>query len=352
MTQTPDTLTLADRIELFRGFWAGSAPRPLLGVFYPARVHNRRYPRFDFDLSPAELVEKTRTSVAWHAASVDDRVPTAQVEYGTGFLTALAGGQFHADNHTAWTIPVAESCAAVRVAEFDEGQPLWQGFLERLRALRDAGIDEAILCQADMTGPTDILAGLVGTEQLCLDMATDPDSVQRALADCTRLWLAVQAAQVREIGLSAGGSACGFRLWLPGVGSMWSEDFTALIGPDMFERFARPCDAAMAQALDSSIMHIHSAGGRNLEVLAGIDALTGVEISNDPNGPPLEQLVAWGRMLQQAGKSIMMSNWNKPITDEQVAYLLENLDHRRLLITLQCRDEAQAHHYARWFRGA
>lgn len=57
----------------------------------------------------------------------------------------------------------------------------------------------------------------------------------------------------------------------------------------------------------------------------------------DPNGSPLSSILKWA-----AGKSVMLSNWEHPLSDSDVDDILDKLDHRRLLVTLQCTSDAQA----------
>ena len=45
----------------------------------------------------------------------------------------------------------------------------------------------------------------------------------------------------------------------------------------------------------------------------------------------------------------MLSNWEHPLADRDVDAILEKLDHRRLLVTLQCTGDAQAAAYRRKF---
>ena len=45
----------------------------------------------------------------------------------------------------------------------------------------------------------------------------------------------------------------------------------------------------------------------------------------------------------------MLSYWEHPLTDSDVDDILDKLDHRRLLVTLQCTSDAQAAGYRQKF---
>ena len=355
MTETIAPLALAQKLYLHREFWRGKLRRPMLGVFHPVKFPSppppgeRRCP-FDFARSAAEIVERSRRAWARPPAGVDDRISAALVDFGVAFLTALAGGKFEYDHWTCWSVPIASSVTQLRLKPFCADDPLWADYLAKLRALRDAEIPNIAIGLPDMTGPLDMLSGLVGGQQLCMDMMTEPGAVADALAACLEIWQGVYRAHERELGLQHGGTFNRFNLFTPGRGALWSEDFTALMSPGLYERFGQKIDHAIAAGFDCTFMHVHSAAGACLPLIAEIEPLSGIEISNDPNGPPIEKLLEWGRLVQAKGKSLIMSNWNRPLEDDTIRRILGSLDTSRLLITLQCTSPDQAEHYARLVR--
>ncbi len=337
---------LSEKLALHLAFVSGGLPRPLLRLFPPPGEASR-YPNCDNDLSVDDVVAKCRALSAYPVD--DDFFPVARVYFGTAMMVALAGGDFSSDGSTTWAHPVADSAVGLNIPPLDEDLPIWRDYLKKLRALRNAEIPGVMLGLPDLIGPLDIAAGLLGPEQLCLDAMFEPEAVSSVLSGCLRLWKEVFDVQVRELGLAEGGMVTVFGNFMPGRASLWSEDFSALIGPETYRKFGLALDGALAAYLDSSIIHIHSAAGCCLPAIKDIEKLSAVEISNDPNGPPLSTILGWAAEIQSAGKSVMLSNWEHPLSDGDVDEILGKLDHRRLLVTLQCSSDAQAGAYRRKF---
>ena len=339
-------LELSGKLALHLAFVAGELPRPLLRLFPPSGGGSR-YPNCDNDLSVEDVISKYRLLASRQVD--DDFFPVARVYFGTAMLVALAGGDFSCDGDTTWAHPTADSAVGLEVAPLDEDLPLWRNYAKKFRALRDAEIPGVMLGLPDLIGPLDIAAGLLGSEQLALDMMTEPEAVASVLTKCADLWRQVFDFHARELGLAGGGMVTTFDNFMPGRSALWSEDFSALIGPETYGKFGLALDGALARHLDSSIIHIHSAAGRCLSLITNIEKLSVVEISNDPSGPPLASIIQWAAEIQAAGKSVMLSNWEHPLADTDVDAILEKLDHRRLLVTLQCTSDAQAAAYRQKF---
>jgi len=340
-------MTLQEKVELHRLFWRGQAPRPLLGFFFAEREKPRRsggrFPNIDIDTPVEGILEKYATPRRWHEPG--DRVPSVALNYGTSFLPALAGAGYEHDGYTSWCIPIDAGAADVSIPELDRDLPLWRSYEQKLRALVDAGIEGAILSVGAMTGPMEILLGLFGGERLTLDMFDEPEAVRERARECVRLWKQVFEAEWDILGRPEG--QVGFGVYVPGRSCLWSEDGMALAGGEQFEQFFREPVRQIAVHLDTSFLHTHSAGIRCYAGLAQVEELDGVEISNDPNGPPLQELIDAGVRFQQAGKCVMFSNWLRPLSQEQVDAILDAADPGRTLITLTVRDEAEADHYMR-----
>ena len=338
---------LSEKLELHLAFVAGELPRPLLRLFPPCDGGPSRYPNCDNDLSVEDVIAKCRLRASRQIN--DDFFPVARVYFGTAMMAALAGGQFSCDGATTWAHPTAGSAVGLEVPPLDEDLPIWRDYAKKFRALRDAEIPGVMLGLPDLIGPLDIAAGLLGSEQLAVDMMLEPEAVASVLAGCAELWKQVFDFHVRELGLVGGGMVTTFDNFMPGRSALWSEDFSALIGPETYKKFGLSIDGDLARHLDSSIIHIHSAAGRCLPSIKNIGALSAVEISNDPSGPPLSDIVDWAAEIQAAGKPVMLSNWEHPLANDEVDMILEKLDHRRLLVTLQCTTDGQAAAYREKF---
>ncbi len=344
-------MTLEEKLELHRLFWRGECPRPLLGFFFaesekPRPATPGRYANVDIDTPLEGVLDKYAARPRWQEPG--DRVPAVSLNYGTSFLPALAGAGYEHDGYTSWCVPVGVGAEELHIPELDRDRPLWRSYERKLRALVEAGIEDALVTVDAMSGPMEMLLGLLGAERLLLDMFDVPEAVRQRARECTALWKQVFEAKWEILGRPQG--TVGFGVYVPGRSCLHTEDAMALAGAEQFERFFREPVREIAACLETSFIHTHSAGIRCYPGLATVEELDGVEMSNDPNGPPLEQLIEAGVRFQQAGKSVMFSNWLRPLTERQVDAILDAADPGRTLITLTVRDQAEADHYMRKVR--
>ncbi len=336
------TPTLSDRLELHRRFWRGELGRPLLGFFFTEPTHGDApgCPNVDIDTPPNLVIEKHRAGARRQNGLPGERVAEVSLNYGTSFLPALAGADYRHDGDTSWCIPTGLTAEELVVPPLDRDLPLWRSYEEKLRALMGAHIEDAVLSTGAMTGPMEMLLGLLGPEQLSLDMVDRPDAVSARGLDCLRLWRECFDAQWDILG-RPGGNA-GFGVYMPGKSGLFTEDGLALTGPWHFRRFFHDVIADLTAFLDVPFIHTHSVALGCLDELARIEGLTGIEISNDPGGPALARILEAGRRCQEAGKSVMFSNWMKPLSDTEVDALLDGADPCRTLITLTVASPAEA----------
>ena len=67
-----------------------------------------------------------------------------------------------------------------------------------------------------------------------------------------------------------------------------------------------------------------------------------MQIGNDPNGPDIDQLIAGGRLVQQAGKCLQIGSYNVDLTPAVMERITTSLDARGLLLRFNVRSECEA----------
>jgi len=333
----------SDIITLHGQWWARTNTHPVVGVFAPVAAP---YGGLDIDVPPEQMAERKLRNAEACAVVPGDKLIVANVNFSTAFIPSLAGAGFSYNEHTSWSIPVADRIEEVKVAAFDPHHPRYEAYLRRLEPLLTNWSWTTYLPSlADYLGPMDILSGLLGPEALAYSMADNPDAVRdraRAAADFWRTALNYETELHRQAGLTEGVTDV-FSTWLPGRGVRFSEDFSALVGERHFREFFIEADAAAIAGLDSAFLHVHSAALACLPAILDVPNLCAIELSNDPNGPSLDALISAGKRVQAAGKSVQISNWEHPLTDAEIKHLVGSLDPRGLCITLQANSLEQAH---------
>lgn len=331
-------LTLEEHKQVHKAFWDGKLDKPLLGVFLP---FDSGFPGMDIELSVEDVVEKNRRTVEFFKTSPDQRIPHSFVNFGPVFPSALAGGKIEWDQDTSWAESNATSIDDVIVPSFNPEHPLWINYVEKFQALIKADFAGAMPSPIGLLGPFDILAALTGSELLCMECLMNPDKVANLAKAATDFWI-----EFYDINLAMlpdkDGVATRFGMYCPGKGVLWSEDFIALCGPDIYKELVLPCDTRITENMDTSYIHVHSGGIKCLEHILKIPQLSGVEISNDPNGPTLEVILEWAQEAYRNGKSVMLSNWERHSSKQDVELILSKIDPSRTIVTLDAKDMTEA----------
>jgi len=175
-------------------------------------------------------------------------------------------------------------------------------------------------------------------------MMDNPDDVRaRALeaAEFLREMLDYELRLFRQAGFEDG-LTDGFATWMPGRGVRFSEDATALVGEALYRECFLEADTAWVAGLDSAFLHMHSGALATLPGILDVHNLNAIELGNDPNGPPMETLVAAVQQMQAAGKSVQLSNWERDLTEAELDLIFQTLSPAGLCITLQARSLEQA----------
>jgi 5-methyltetrahydrofolate--homocysteine methyltransferase len=92
-------------------------------------------------------------------------------------------------------------------------------------------------------------------------------------------------------------------IWSPGRCYMLQCDFSFMISPRMFERFALPSLAAACEALDHSFFHLDGPGQvRHLDMLLALKRLSGIQWLPGAGAPQAEEWVPLLKRIRDAGK--------------------------------------------------
>ncbi|MEI8195133.1 MAG: hypothetical protein WCI73_04420 [Phycisphaerae bacterium] len=333
-------------IERQRQWWRRENTQVLVGHYFPVTVP---YEGLDNDVAPQDIGWRKQANAEANMKAAEtagsDMLVVERVDFSVAMVPAIAGAGYARDQHTSWSVPVAEQIGDVRIKPFNRADPLWVQYEQRLEdLLKHWAWDSYLPSLADYLGPMDILAGMMGPENLALAMIEEPMEVQKRAMDAADFLVDMIAY---EVGLhrSAGmrdGVTDGFEVWLEGTGVRGSEDFAALVGLDHFRQFFVEPLSRVYGSLNSCFLHTHSAAIQCFPGILEVHNLGAVELGNDPGGPGWERRVAAGRLVQAAGKPLQMGSWNVPLPREQMEAIVRGLDQRGLMVRFQAANAAEA----------
>jgi hypothetical protein len=338
LSQEPRFAEIAERWERW---WRFEADRPLL-VGTVARdgaagdAARRR--------KPFELIEKPE---AWLAAErarltstyfLDQCVPHIRVDFGPVLTAAFLGAelQFALEENTSWQHPVADVYA--RDLRIDPENRWYRACVALAHVTAQDAAASYLVSLPDLSGATDILANLRGSEHLLMDLYDRPDQVSAVLPKLVDAWEFGFESMMSEITSAGAGASSWLHAWSSVPYTVPTCDFNAMIGPEHFAEFALPYLEDQARRAGRCLFHLDgNDASRHAEALAAssIDAIQYTPGAGSTGAIPK---IPMFRMLQEAGKPIVVI-----CAAAEVPELIEKLDRRATVLFVEdVKDEASA----------
>lgn len=335
-------LSNQERIELHQQWWRRENSQRLAVVFTPA---DYPYGGLDVDVAPEEILRRKLANAAVDTTLPNDVLVTGYVDFSTALIPAMLGAGFEYNRDTSWAIPAVHSIREVKIGNFDPQQPLFQAYIRRVEQMLSGWTWDTYLPATNAyLGPLDVLAGLLGAEQLSIDLFENPDYVKGKAVEAAYFLIdmaAYELALFRRAGIE-GWTPCGFKYWLPGSGYLYSEDYCALVSARHYRAFFLEADTIFNRAFDSAYLHVHSAGIQCLPIILENPYLKGIELANDINNTDLQLLIKAARLVQEHGLPLQISSWEHPLAKHEMEWILKELDPKGLIAAFQARNKEEA----------
>jgi hypothetical protein len=170
-------------------------------------------------------------------------------------------------------------------------------------------------------GPGDLVTQVLGAERSYFALYDHPREMSLLIDQITDLYIHWARAQHDVIPQVAGGYCNQYGIWCPGTCLRTQHDTAINLSPRLLDEFFTPSAAKVVEAFDYQVFHTHSATPHLAESLLGIDKLTALDVTIDPGGPSLEELIPfWNRILER--KSLIIQ---APVTQQQLDMLVSSL---------------------------
>ncbi len=258
-------------------FWRGESPRPLLHAVRPKRgVEPVPRPR-PYDCAFGDLDPIIDQTLMW-AASHDflaDTIPSFMVTFAPDHFAALLGAEIKRSEEggTNWVEPCLQTLEDVEIAFQREGY-WWKRTVECIERFRARCDGKLIITGTHLQGGLDCLVALYGTQNLLMDMAIAPETVQRALGQVDQALAEVRAALADELDVATWGSLNRFNMYSAGIIDVPQCDVSCMISPGMFDAFERPSLVKEIESTDASIYHLDGPDAlQHTESLCAIEKL-------------------------------------------------------------------------------
>jgi len=212
--------------------------------------------------------------------------------------------------------------------------------LEFLQHIVDNYYPEKCVPVQDMVvrGPGDLCINMMGPERFYYALYDHPAEIKSLLGQITEIYIHWATSQLERIPQIEGGYVNQYGMWCPGTCIRFQEDYAINLSPRLLRQFILPCSRKVVEAFNYSVIHTHSGDSNLAEAMLDLDSLNAIEVSLDPNGPPLEELVPlWNRVLEK--KCLVICG---PVTGAQLELLTSDLSPEGLWLDVEVvSDEGQ-----------
>ena len=309
-----DSARMRKAFEAYNAWWQGKLDRPLISItldnVYP-NPSTSRAPLLtqatctDFSYTPEEVV-----------AAIDDHLSTQEYLgdafpffsfdiFGPGALAAFCGALIDNSSGRVWFVPDREYELQDLHVRYNPDNK----YVRRIKDIYRAGIERwqgsVIMGLPDIGGVLDVLATFRGTENLLMDLITDPEEVTRLCNEIQSAWYEAYDdfyTALRPQGLTAAWSGA-----LSDKPSYIMQcDFSYMISNEMFRQFAYDTLLKDTQRIDNTIYHLDGEGAlRHLDDMLSMPLLNAVQwvpLPNDVKSPWMHVY----KKIVAAGKRIML----------------------------------------------
>jgi hypothetical protein len=168
-----------------------------------------------------------------------------------------------------------------------------------------------------------MVAALLGSERLCLDLIDDPEKVTSLAQMCTDVWLEIHT-RFEKLGCQFYGGYCDsrFQMWAPGMIRVTQDDCALFFSPPRYNKILMPVNRRTFTSSPYSIMHVHTAAEHTFEFVNSISELGAIQIHVDPVGPSVSQMMPTFAKMQQMGRQLIIL---QEFTKQELEEILDGL---------------------------
>ncbi len=178
-------------------------------------------------------------------------------------------------------------------------------------------------------GPGDLLIAAMGVERCYIGFYDHPREIRSLLGQITDLYIHWARVQLEALPTLAGGYCNQYGLWSPGTTIRMQEDYAVNVSYPVFREFLLPSMTAVVNAFDFHVLHTHSYG--NLaEWGLDIPALGAIEMTIDPTGPSIEELVPRLQAIASRKPLIVLG----VLTEREVSLLTTSLPRGAVMLDI------------------
>ena len=295
-------------------WWRGELNRALVwgevADFYPPS-HTAKAPRLsqatchDFSWTAEEVIDAEDAFLSTREYFADGYPVMNFAAFGPGVLAAMLGSELDNSRGQVWFVPCCEDITKLHVSYDPENK-----WVRRIKDLYRAGLErwqgKVIMTMPDLGGIMDVLASLIGAENLVFALVDEPEEVKRVQAEIQEAWYEAYW-DLRKV-LEPQGAFTDWNVLLSREPSYIPQcDFSYMLGPEMFEEFVMPVLRVDTEQLTNTIYHLDGVGElKHLDAVLSLPNLKAIQWVYGVGQPGPHAWLDVYRKVLDAGKQIMI----------------------------------------------
>ena len=303
-------------LDVYDRWWKGELDRPLVravvGNAYPsprivaapllsqANCH-------DFSWTAEQIIDALDNDLSTKEYIGDGYPVVDFATFGPGVLAAFCGAKLDNSSGQVWFFPPVEDPELSQVHVKYDPDNVWS---RRIKDLYRAGLERwngsVIMGFPDLGGVMDVVASMVGTENLLFALVDEPEEVERLVKETQIAWYEAYN-DFAEVLKPQGAYTDWNGLLSRDPAYILQCDFCYMLGPDMFRRFVLPTLQEDTRRLTNTIYHLDGIGELpHLDMILSIPELNAVQWVYGTGQPGPHAWVDVYKKILSAGKQIMI----------------------------------------------
>lgn len=239
-------------------------------------------------------------------AFIGDALPVIMPNYGPAGHAGAFGAKPAFRRDSIWYEPCLADCETV---VYNPDAPIKRVQDAMVRYLHDKNEGRYFISMPDNCGSIDALAALRGPENLMMDFVEEPEWVEASVNTIIDGLFDINDPYF-DLVKSDDADGCvhaWMHLWAPGRLAQMQCDFSAMISPAMYERFAVPELIKTSQRLDYAVYHLDGMEQvRHLDLILAVDGIDAIQWTPVAGQPRTSAFIDVFHTIQDAGKSLVL----------------------------------------------
>jgi hypothetical protein len=277
-----------------------------------------------------------------------ENIPRFFPNYGPGIMAAIFGINPKFMSRTVWfnrDTSIEEIVPLLESAQINMNNSWYARLLRTTEFAAKRGQENYIIAIADLGGVLDILSSFLGPKNLILAMKRHPNIIDNCRAIILEKMLKVY--DDLQVIVEKYGDGCNswMNVWCSKRWYPIQCDFSAMLSPKWFKRFALPDIITQAEHLDYAIYHLDGPYALvHLDDLLAVPSINGIQwVPGAAEEPKCsDKWIPVYKKIQDAGKNIVIDYFENP---EFLPNIYNNLNHKGLYVSIFSMDKTKLYFY-------